>query len=230
MNQSSLLKSFAWRTFFQALFFQTLLFAVVAAFYWLSRDVGTPLNPMDYAAMFVFLIGFGLLQWLFQKNTLTKLCLGQPSPPTAKTVKPTAPTITGADRETRRNRDKRLFVHLFSVLQREGRLMDFLQEDLACFEDDQIGAAVRNIHENCKKTVAHYLSPEPVMRQAQGETVEIAEGFDRHAVKLVGNVVGNPPFTGVLRHRGWQLGSISLPKLSDKENPNLIAPAEVEIR
>ena len=129
-----------------------------------------------------------------------------------------------------KNKEKRLFVHLFSVLQREGRLLDFLQEDLSHYDDGQIGAAVRHIHENCKKTIAHYLRPEPVMQQAEGQTVQIAADFDRHAVKLMGNVVGEPPFTGILRHRGWQLRSISLPKLSEMENPHFIAPAEVEIQ
>ena len=108
--------------------------------------------------------------------------------------------------------------------------MDFLQEDLSLHEDSQIGAAVRGIHENCRKTVNRDLSPEPVMKYTEGETVEIAPGFDQHAVKLVGNVVGKPPFSGILRHRGWRLQSISLPKLSDAENPNIIAPAEIEIQ
>lgn len=108
--------------------------------------------------------------------------------------------------------------------------MDFFQEDLTLYKDEQIGAAVRQIHENCNKTITHYLSPEPVMKAAEGETVEISAGFDRHAIKLVGNVVGQPPFTGIIRHRGWQMRSIALPDLSDKENPNLIAPAEVEIQ
>jgi hypothetical protein len=78
------------------------------------------------------------------------------------------------DRKTRKNNEKRLFVHLFAVLQRKGRLMDFLQEDLSSYEDDQIGAAVRSIHENCRKTIDRYLSPEPVMNQSEGERVEIA--------------------------------------------------------
>ena len=52
--------------------------------------------------------------------------------------------------------------------------MDFLQEDLSRYEDDQIGAAVRSIHENCRKTVDRYLSPEPVMKASEGEPVEIA--------------------------------------------------------
>lgn len=107
--------------------------------------------------------------------------------------------------------------------------MDFLQEDLDRYEDAQIGAAVRSIQENCKQTVRRYLSPEPVMRQEEGETVEIEAGFDRQAIKLTGNVGDQPPFTGILRHRGWQLRSVALPKLSETENPDLIAPAEVEI-
>ena len=229
MSNSNMLKSFSMRTFFQSLLFSTLLFAIVASFYWRSRDVGTSQDPMDYASMLIFLICFGLLQWIFQKNTLSKLASGQkesPAAPASASVKP----ATQTEREKIKNKEKRLFVHLFSVLQREGRLLDFLQEDLSHYADDQIGAAVRNIHENCKKTIVHYLSPEPVMKQAEGETIEIAPGFDRHAVKLMGNVVGEPPFTGILRHRGWQLRSISIPELSDKENPNLVAPAEIEIQ
>jgi hypothetical protein len=230
MKHVTVMKSFSLRAFFQSLFFSTLLFAIVACFYWRSQDLGTPLNVMEYVWLYVFLIFFGILQWLFLKDILVKLTDRQPT--VQRTQKPSA-TISpesDADRKKRSNHEQRLFVHLFSVLQREGRLMDFLQEDLSLYDDGQIGAAVRSIHENCKKTVARYLSPEPVMKHAEGETVEIAAGFDQQAVKLVGNVVGQPPFSGILRHRGWQLRSISLPKLSEAENPNLIAPAEVEIQ
>jgi len=188
------------------------------------------LNVMEYAWLYVFLVFFGILQWLFQKNILVKLTDRQTAAPRTQKPSDTISPESDTDRKKRNNHEQRLFVHLFSVLQREGRLMDFLQEDLSLYEDGQIGAAVRSIHENCKKTVARYLSPEPVMKHAEGETVEIAAGFDQHAVKLVGNVVGQPPFSGILRHRGWQLRSISLPKLSEAENPNLIAPAEVEIQ
>jgi hypothetical protein len=230
MNPANVVKPFALRTFFQTILFSTLLFVIVAGFYWYSRDLNVPVVLMDYASIFVFLIAFGLLQWIVAKNTLASLLRRQHSQSTPDTkaaeAKPTAET----DQRRARNREKRLFVHLFAVLQQEGRLMDFLLEDLAQFEDEQIGAAVRQVHENCKKTVDRYLSPQPIMKQAEGETVEIAAGFDQHAVKLVGNVVGQPPFTGILRHRGWQLGAISLPNLSDKDNPDLIAPAEIEIQ
>jgi hypothetical protein len=230
MKQSSLIKSYSLRFFFQSLFFSTLLSGIVACFYWQSRDFGTPLDPMAYASMFVFLILFGTLQWLFQKNTLAKLVHRQADAPQTRKTAPATPRETEAEQKKRSRQDQRLFVHLFSVLQREGRLMDFLREDLSLYEDAQIGAAVRSIHENCRKAVDRYFLPEPIMKQAEGETVEVAAGFDRHAVKLVGNVVGQPPFTGILRHRGWQLRSVNLPKLSEAENPNLIAPAEVEIQ
>jgi hypothetical protein len=230
MKLSFLLKSFSLRSFFQSLFFSTLLFVIVACFYWRSRDVGVPLNVVEYASLFVFLILFGTLQWMFQKNALNQLANRLSEAPPIQKTESASPQEIEAERKKRKNREKRLFVHLFSVLQREGRLMDFLQEDLSLYEDGQIGAAVRSIHESCRKAVDRYLSPEPVMKQAEGQTVEIAAGFDQHAVKLVGNVVGQPPFTGILRHRGWQLRSISLPKLSEAENPDLIAPAEVEIQ
>ena len=192
--------------------------------------MGSPSNVMDYASLFIFLVFFGILQWLFQKNILANLLDHPPDSPRIQTPASTTSQENELLRKKRKKHEQRLFMHLFCVLQREGRLMDFLQEDLSLYEDGQIGAAVRSIHENCRKTVDRYLAPEPVMKHAEGETVEIAAGFDQHAVKLVGNVVGQPPFSGILRHRGWQLRSISLPKLSEAENPNIIAPAEVEIQ
>ncbi|MGA6925562.1 MAG: DUF2760 domain-containing protein [Desulfosarcina sp.] len=210
--------------------FSTLLFAMVAGFYWRSQPVGTPIDVMAYVDLFLFFFFYGVLQWLFQKNTLSKL-VSRHGTSTSERRKPAAaPRDTEADREIRKNREKRLFVHLFGMLQRQGRLMDFLQENLSRYEDAQIGAAVRSIHDNCRKTVMRYLSPEPVIDQTEGESVTIETGFDRQAVKLVGNVVGEPPFTGILRHRGWRLGSVRLPKLAETENPDIIAPAEVEIQ
>jgi Domain of unknown function (DUF2760) len=230
MKLPLVLKSFSWRSFVQSCIFSLVLFAILAIFYRQLRDTGNPLNLTDYASIFVFTFFFGLLQWMFQKNILSKLVTRQTDSTTVEKAVQSSPQETDADRTTRKNKEKRLFVHLFSVLQRHGRLMDFLQEDLSRYEDEQIGAAVRSIHENCRKTLDRYLSPEPVIAKPEGERVEIAAGFDQHAIKLVGNVVGQPPFSGILRHRGWQLHTIRLPKLSDTENPNIIAPAEVEIQ
>ena len=37
-------------------------------------------------------------------------------------------------------------LRLLAILQREGRLLDFLLEDISSYQDAQIGVAVRDIH------------------------------------------------------------------------------------
>ena len=230
MKASSLQRSFAWRSFFQTLFFSTLLFLAFAYFCWKSQAFTIPLTVYEYASLFAFLILYGILTWMFQKNTLAKLLSRHGDGTAAKKKASRGPKKVEAGQPLQENHEKRLFLHLFAVLQREGRLLDFFQEDLSQYEDDQIGAAVRSIHENCKKTMHRYLSPEPVLEKAEGDVVEVPVGFDQDALKLVGNVVGDPPFKGVVRHRGWKLRSASLPKLSEAGNPEIIAPAEIEIQ
>ena len=127
-------------------------------------------------------------------------------------------------------KNRRYYLHVLSVLQREGRLVDFLQEDLAPYDDAQIGAAVRSIHDNCKKSLMKNLSPQPVMEEAEGDAVSVPPDFDPTAIKLTGNVTGEPPFKGILRHRGWRAASLELPEITGTGDPKIIAPAEVEIQ
>ena len=119
-------------------------------------------------------------------------------------------------------------LQLLSILQREGRLIDFLQEDLSQYDDAQIGAAVRSIHEGCKRALDTYVTLEPVYDEPEGSTVTVAPGFDARAVRLSGNIAGDPPFKGALRHRGWRVTRIDLPKLMQAQD-RVIAPAEVEV-
>jgi hypothetical protein len=104
-----------------------------------------------------------------------------------------------------------------------------LAEDLNVYDDAQIGAAVRNIHESCQKVVQKNISPKPIMEKEEGETVTVEPGFDPTAVKLTGNVTGEPPFKGVLRLRGWQAKRMEMPTFTSGQDPSIIAPAEVEI-
>jgi hypothetical protein len=119
-------------------------------------------------------------------------------------------------------------LRLLGLLQEQGRLVDFLEEDLGPYPDDQIGGAVRAIHEGCRKALHAQFAFEPVLRGAEGEDVTVDAGFDAAAVRLTGNVAGAPPFRGVLRHGGWRVTSATLP---DRQgiDPRVIAPAEVEI-
>lgn len=134
------------------------------------------------------------------------------------------------DQKVEQDRKRRLFLHALSVFQREGRLLDFFDEDLNPYDDEQIGAAVRSIHEDCKKAVKKYIDPKPVIESEEGEVVTIEAGFDIDAVKLVGNVAGEPPFKGILKHRGWKAGKKEIPKLSDIQDAGIITPAEIEVQ
>lgn len=118
---------------------------------------------------------------------------------------------------------------LLGALQREGRLVDFLEEDIDSYSDDQIGAAVRDIHRGCRKALAEYLRIAPVMKEPESATVRVEHGFDPSRIRLVGNVVGQPPFTGTLRHPGWRGEWVTATALPDGHDPSVIAPAEVEL-
>ena len=122
-------------------------------------------------------------------------------------------------------------VQLLALLQRDGRLVDFLSEDIAPYQDAQIGAAVRELHANCRKALAQYVTLEPVIDGEEDRPVTVEEGFDPAAVKLVGNVTGRPPLRGLLRHRGWRVAEINLPSLPPRgAGRAVVAPAEVEIQ
>ena len=120
-------------------------------------------------------------------------------------------------------------VRLLALLQREGRLVDFLREDIGAYDDTQVGAAVRTIHASCRKVLTEHLNIEPVLDGTEGDTVAVPADFDPSAVRLTGNVSGVAPFRGELRHVGWKAVSVTLPEQPTGQNPQIIAPAEVEI-
>ncbi len=175
----------------------------------------------------VFLL-FGLLLWLYLRSFYGKL--EAHTRPQKIQSKQDDEEQKAAERKRNELNHQRLFLHLLTVFQREGRLIDFFSENLELYEDSQIGAAVRNIHENCKKTMAKYMTLKSVLEQNEGESVTVEPGFDPGSIKLTGNVSGEPPFTGTLRHRGWRVSKLDLPKLSDTGRLQAISPAEVEIQ
>lgn len=144
----------------------------------------------------------------------------------AKAEKKPEARAPGSDR-ARHHREGALA--LLGLLQREGRLVDFLLESIDDYDDDEIGAAVRDIHRGCARVLADYLTLEAVMPGQEEEEVVIPAGFDPGEVRLVGEVDGEPPFSGVLRHHGWRVTKAELPSLSDGVDRNVLAPAEVEI-
>lgn len=236
-----IIKSFSRRCLIWLLALNFVLGAIYAAAYFAffvglagSWDAWSPTVFFPATtALFVFM---ALVQWAVLRGSLKRLMNRHAQAPQAaadrpghgakKAPKPQEPGLTLKEIQ---KQNQRYYLHLLSVLQRRGRLVDFLKEDLGVYSDAQIGAAVRSIHENCAETVEKYLSPRGIIDKTEGNEITIDSGFDPSAIKLTGNVTGEPPFTGVLRHPGWRAQKLELPVLSDSSDPAIIAPAEVEV-
>jgi hypothetical protein len=120
---------------------------------------------------------------------------------------------------------------LLAALQREARLVDFLQEPLDEYSDDQVGAAVRDVHRQCRQALERMFALQPILGDAEGATIDVPAGFDAGKYRLTGNVAGQAPFRGQLAHHGWQAGKCDLPSWSGgKEAAMVVAPAEVEVK
>jgi Domain of unknown function (DUF2760) len=120
-------------------------------------------------------------------------------------------------------------LQLLGLLQREARFIDFVEEEIAGYGDADIGAAARLVHDGCRKALREHFTIRPVREEAEGSRVTLAEGFDAKAIRLTGNVVGKPPFSGSVSHRGWRVAEVRLPTLTGSHDATVIAPAEVEI-
>jgi hypothetical protein len=143
----------------------------------------------------------------------------------AEAERPAAPLA--APEPTRQANDA---VLLLSVLQREGRLVDFLKEPIDAYSDAQIGAAVREVHRGCRQVLDRVFAPVPAMAMPEGSSVRIEQGYDPARVRLTGQVTGAPPYVGVLSHPGWEASRCELPEWTGPETSRVLAPAEVEIK
>jgi hypothetical protein len=137
---------------------------------------------------------------------------------TAAAAAPAAPTVKTSDGA----------LQLLAILQRDSRLVDFVMEDITGYSDDQVGAAVRELHDQCRDSLARYVALQPVIDGVEGAFAK-APSSDPNVVKFVGNVPATPPSGGTLRHKGWRAAKVDLPTLAAKQDAAIIAPAEIEI-
>lgn len=120
-------------------------------------------------------------------------------------------------------------LQLLGLLQKEARFVDFVQENVAAYSDADVGAAARVVHEGCRKVLRQCFELAPVREESEGKRLTLPKGFDASSVRLTGNIVGQPPFTGTLIHRGWKATEVKLPKLTEGHDAAIIAAAEVEL-
>jgi hypothetical protein len=140
---------------------------------------------------------------------------------------PAASRTEVAEKETSESFDRA--VQMLALLQRDGRLVDFLAEDVTPYPDTQLGAAVRTVHESCRHVLERYVKLEPVISSEEDQPVTVPAGFDPASIKLIGNITGKPPLRGLLRHRGWRATQVNLPSLPEGTGRSVVAPAEIEI-
>ncbi len=138
--------------------------------------------------------------------------LNPPPPPPPEPVKP--PTFD---------------LRVLALLQRDGRLIDFLMEAIDDFDDAQIGAAVRDIHAKCRKSMLDHFTIEPI-GGGEGTSLQVHLGYDPASTRLVGQVAGTGPWKGTIQHSGWQATSVKIPEIPGAfaEVP-VLHPVEVEV-
>ncbi len=140
------------------------------------------------------------------------------------------PTITVEDIEEHANDyRKEGALWLLSVFQREGRLVDFIQEDISPYDDAQIGAACREIHQGLRQAIKDVLKFSPVVDAQEGTEIEVDEDYDPRSIRLTGNLVGKPPYKGVLIHPGWKVEELRLPQFAENVRHDVITQAEIEV-
>jgi hypothetical protein len=123
-------------------------------------------------------------------------------------------------------------VAFLALLQEQGRLVDFVKEDVATASDQQLGAAARVVHAGCRKVLEEYFDIAALHTSNEGDNVVLASGYDAAAHRLLGAVPENPPYTGKLLHPGWLARSVKLPRVTGTTEQRpwpVLAPAEVEI-
>jgi hypothetical protein len=145
------------------------------------------------------------------------------SPPPPVTVQSPAPATDQAKAEV---------VAFFALLQEKGRLVDFLMEELTSYDDAQVGAAARVVHQGCRQVLQEHFKIAAVSEAEEGSQVTVPAGYLGDEYRIVGKLSGEPPFAGKLIHKGWKTESVKLPRIVQTDDKRLpvIAPAEVEVK
>ncbi len=179
----------------------------------------------------VALVGavLALASALVRRSALTTATPAPTSPPAPAVPSPGAPNAPAFDPATVADGGA---LRLLAKLQEQGRLIDFVMEDIRTVPDSQVAAVARVVHTGCRATLQSAFALQPLHVSAEGTTVTLESGFDPEAHRLLGKVAGTPPFTGTLLHRGWRSTMVKLPHATDPAKPHsgIVAPAEIELR
>jgi hypothetical protein len=122
---------------------------------------------------------------------------------------------------------------LLSLLQDRGRFLDFVAEDIGAYSDAQVAAASRVVHQGCKAVINECLALAPAHPGAEGDRITVDPAADPNRYRLQGKLAPQPPYSGVVVHRGWKTTRVALPRRTrpiDPSGENIVAPIDVEVR
>jgi hypothetical protein len=123
-------------------------------------------------------------------------------------------------------------VLLLSLLQEKGRFLDFVMGDISSYNNEQIGAAARFVHQGCNELIKDCFEPEAISSENENSEITLDAGFNSRKYKIVGDVVGEPPYNGKLVHKGWKANHVKLPLLSlpqSQSDTPVLQPVEIEL-
>ncbi len=119
---------------------------------------------------------------------------------------------------------------LLKILQKQGRLLDFLTQNIDQFNDKEVANAAKVVHRGCNRALKKHCIIKAIYDTNENTNITLNPNFDRSKVNLTGNHHIKSPIKGILIHKGWQIESLSLPTLTEKANPDILQPAEIEVR
>jgi Domain of unknown function (DUF2760) len=134
--------------------------------------------------------------------------------------------------QTAGNREEAEIVSFLAIFQERGRLIDFLMDDITTYDDAQVGAAARVVHQGCKAALQEHFRIRPIREESEGSSVTIPAGYAADEYRLIGKISGPGAFSGTLLHHGWKTDSVNLPRLvrTGRDRLPTIAPAEIELK
>ena len=117
-----------------------------------------------------------------------------------------------------------------SLFQKQGRLVDFLQQDIASFSTAEVGEAARVVHDGCARILGDYFTMVAIRTEEEGALVSVDADYNLSEITLTGNLRGSAPYRGELLHHGWKISDQHPPEQLDPKARFIVQPAEIEVR
>jgi hypothetical protein len=89
------------------------------------------------------------------------------------------------------------------------------------------------VHQGCKAVINECLALAPAHAGPEGDRITVDPAADPNRYRLQGKLAQQPPYSGVVVHRGWKTTRLTLPRHTrpiDPSGETIVAPIDVEVR